>query len=632
VSLVSLVYWMAVAWCSSVCHYEPSSHSFTLLFFYLFLLFPSCRNFLAANSDKIIILKVFAPWCRACKGLEPKFNGIVRDPIYKDLPILFADFTIQHNKDYVKSIGVLALPTIQFYVQKGLVDNFPCGPSKVPILKRKLAQLVEDNIDPLTKQVLALAGDVGLAPNTLDHANGGNVDTPESSAIPPKTPPKEVAPVAVTPKVPSLTATPPKDGSVVISPQMRQKLLSIPYLADMLEFEFDDTLAKARVLSFEAGSIIMREGGLGKTFYVITEGDVEICQKTSFEDPLTTPSAYLGTVINRLEEGDFFGERAMITGEPRAASIRASSKMVKCLAFCRDDFPSTCVLSGKKNKRQVLEEQEEETLQIVNDKYGVALRDLSGDGMTGMTNQFRDVLTANQVRGSINKPQVIQGVDTDMDEEDTNNTQDVKLSVETETIVPLLMRFKLIRLVTRCVDYIMNNRPVIGDEGARRRRNMLVKLLAPWQAVEFTDAYNVVDLDKDGQITIVELRRVMESVGEEKSDDDLLKLIKTGSNQGTGDTGNTKTNPIIDRQEVITYEDFMGLMAEAEFYHLFLDTFRSLDTRDSGFVKAGELDRVLCGVRDLISDDRKSIIDVEDPDILINYEQFSRMLLGTALK
>ena len=450
----------------------------------ILLLFFIIRNFLAANSDKIIILKVFAPWCRACKGLEPKFNGIVRDPIYKDLPILFADFTIQHNKDYVKSIGVLALPTVQFYVQKGLVDNFPCGPSKVPILKRKLIQLVEDHIDPVTNQVMASA--IG-ASTTLDNVNdsGGNnnVDTSTESSgstIPPKAIPKEVAPVAVTPKEPaSLTnpAAPPTDGSVVISPQMREKLLEISYLGDMLEFEFDDTLAKARVLSFEAGSIIMREGGLGKTFYVITEGDVEICQKTSFEDPLTTPSAYLGTVINRLEEGDFFGERAMITGEPRAASIRASSKMVKCLAFCRDDFPSTCVLSGHKNKMRVQEKQEEEILQTVNDKYGVALRDLS-DGT--MTNQFRDVLTANQVRGSINKPNVIQGVDTETveaDEATPGSTQDVKMALGTETIVPLLMRFKLIRLVTRCVDYIMNNRPLIGEEGARRRRNMLVKLL-----------------------------------------------------------------------------------------------------------------------------------------------------------
>ena len=126
---------------------------------------------------------------------------------------------------------------------------------------------------------------------------------------------------------------------------------------------------------------------------------------------------------------------------------------------------------------RVQEKQEEEILQTVNDKYGVALRDLS-DGT--MTNQFRDVLTANQVRGSINKPNVIQGVDTETveaDEATPGSTQDVKMALGTETIVPLLMRFKLIRLVTRCVDYIMNNRPLIGEEGARRRRNMLVKLL-----------------------------------------------------------------------------------------------------------------------------------------------------------
>ena len=78
-------------------------------------------------------------------------------------------------------------------------------------------------------------------------------------------------------------------------------------------------------------------------------------------------------------------------------------------------------------------------------------------------------------------------------------------------------------------------------------------------------------------------------------------------------------------------QDFEGLWAEAEFYNLFRDVFSTLDTQNSGFVKAGDLDRVLAGVRDLISDDHKSLIDVEDADVLIDYERFSRMLLGTAL-
>ncbi|OEU09013.1 hypothetical protein FRACYDRAFT_164115, partial [Fragilariopsis cylindrus CCMP1102] len=94
---------------------------------------------LTANPDKLIILKVFAPWCKACKGLAPKFQALTRDEKYKNLPMVWASLNIQNNKDFVKSIGVLALPTVQLYAGNGSkVDTFPCGPSKVPILKRKL--------------------------------------------------------------------------------------------------------------------------------------------------------------------------------------------------------------------------------------------------------------------------------------------------------------------------------------------------------------------------------------------------------------------------------------------------------------------------------------------------------------
>jgi len=43
------------------------------------------------------------------------------------------------------------------------------------------------------------------------------------------------------------------------------------------------------------------------------------------------------------------------------------------------------------------------------------------------------------------------------------------------------------------------------------------------------------------------------------------------------------------------------------------------------------LDRVLCGVRDLISDDRMSIIDTEDMDMQIDYVSYADMLLGKPL-
>merc|ERR1712238_283187 len=94
---------------------------------------------------------------------------------------------------------------------------------------------------------------------------------------------------------------------------------------------------------------------------------------------------------------------------------------------------------------------------------------------------------------------------------------------------------------------------------------------------------------------------------------EMFRLIDTGGN------------------EVITQTEFMGVMAEAEFYYLFLDTFEMLDVNKTGYVAAGDLDRVLCGVRDLISDDRMSIIDTKDMDMQIDYETYADMLLGKPL-
>jgi calmodulin/calcium-binding protein CML len=126
----------------------------------------------------------------------------------------------------------------------------------------------------------------------------------------------------------------------------------------------------------------------------------------------------------------------------------------------------------------------------------------------------------------------------------------------------------------------------------------------------------LIDASGDGLISLLELKRVMESVGDVKTDEELLQIMENAS---------------LDGEQVMNGQDLEGLMAEAEFYYLFRDVFATLDTQDSGFVKASDLDRILCGVRDLISSDHKSLIDVEGDDVLIDYERFSRMLLGTTL-
>lgn len=246
-----------------------------------------------ANSDKIVVLKVFAPWCRACKGLEPKYQQIAASDEYADMPVLFTSMSIQNNKDYIKSIGVLALPTVQFYKSGQLVDNFPCGPSKVPMMKTKLAELVADSVDNETR-TLKPPSDVVTA----------KLNDELVTEKPPGTPPIE----------PTTTSggTDATDADVeYLTEEQIREIKQIPYFETLSDEEYHNSLKKAKILTFDKGSIIMREGNLGTSFYAVLEGQVEICQRTAFEDPLIAPRDYIGTVINRLGPGDWFGERAL---------------------------------------------------------------------------------------------------------------------------------------------------------------------------------------------------------------------------------------------------------------------------------------------------------------------------------
>lgn len=585
------------------------------------------------NKDKLIVLKVFAPWCKACKGLAPKFQGLVRDEKYKDLPIVWADLNIQGNKDFVKSIGVLALPTVQLYAGDGLkTDTFPCGPSKVPILKRKLIQLVNDHVDAKTRTLKTsligytppVEGSINATTVSNEAANG-TVAVPAVTSTPDVVMAANITTVATATYSSPVTPQKPKQGEETVQEVIEREksaLRTVKYLSTMLESDYENLLSKANLLTFEAGSIVMREGNMGRTLYVILEGEVEICQRTSFEDPLTTPPSYLGTVINQFtHKGDYFGERSLITGEPRAASIRASSR-TKCLAFDKSDFPKTSILSGFADTTDAAAKQKE--IAEINDKYGVEFSDLASGQITD-EKQYRETIAASQVRGSVNTPSPIAGVDNDDETAATSPANVVDdpstLGLGTETMVPLLMRLKLIRSITRCFDYTVKYKLKFGDPGSRRRRNILINVLAPMQRTYIDDAFKLIDEDGSEEINLMELHRVMDSVGEHRSDAQLLDVI---------DSRNFA--PWQDKTKTITKEDFFGLMAESETYQLFIDTFKMLDPKDSGFVRAKDLDSILCGVRDLISDDRKSIIDVDDMDMMVDYEQFSRMLLGTALK
>jgi len=528
---------------------------------------------LAANPGKIVIMKFYAPWCRACKGLEPKFIQISKDPKYAKLPLVFAQMSVQDNKEYIKSLGVLALPSVHIYAGiEGLVENFPCGPSKVPILKKKIAQVVNKKVDSKTLELKPVE---------------------ESDT---ETKPCAERDISKT----TGTKTELSVGDVVLSVETMEHIRSIIFFKDMTEAEFSDVVAKSKYVTFEPGSVIMRQGKPGRTFYLIDSGEVETSVRGPFEDPLVTPTEYLGTAINRFGKGEFFGERSLITGQPRAASICATEK-TRCFTFSIDDFPASTVLSGKSLPTA-------DRLAQVDEKYGLDYYDIDY-----LQTQFDEANVANQLRGNPNRPETIEGVDI----EGGINTEDFPSIKMDDNVLSLLLRFKLLRNAARCFEYIKKSKPNWGDSGDMKRRSLLVSKLTSTQRKEFTELFQMIDTSNDNKISVDELKEVLEMVDDsEKSNEELEEIIN-------------KADPSVNGNREISYMDFMGVMAEAEFYYLFKDTFSALDKTNSGYIQAGKIEKMLCGLRDLISDDRKSIIDMEDKDMLVDYESFAMMMIGT---
>ncbi|POM74052.1 CGMP-dependent protein Kinase [Phytophthora palmivora] len=110
----------------------------------------------------------------------------------------------------------------------------------------------------------------------------------------------------------------------LIDRQMRIRVLrSVPLLSSLTDDELDILAHALNVVSFEDKSTIIKEGDSADTFYMISDGKVSV-RKSGIE-------------IMQLRSGEFFGERALLANEPRAADCIAVGR-VECLTLQRAAF------------------------------------------------------------------------------------------------------------------------------------------------------------------------------------------------------------------------------------------------------------------------------------------------------
>jgi CRP-like cAMP-binding protein len=80
-------------------------------------------------------------------------------------------------------------------------------------------------------------------------------------------------------------------------------------------------------VTYETGKTIIKQGDPGDIFYVLVSGTCNVVIQNSSGDE---------SVVAQLGPNDFFGERALLTSEPRAATIIAMtnvSLLEVCLSF-----------------------------------------------------------------------------------------------------------------------------------------------------------------------------------------------------------------------------------------------------------------------------------------------------------
>jgi CRP-like cAMP-binding protein len=112
------------------------------------------------------------------------------------------------------------------------------------------------------------------------------------------------SPAAATP----LEDAPLAPSQIVVSPLFR-------------DFSVDEMVAVIhglRLLTFERGGVILREGQPGGSLYTLASGRVRAFRR----DPATGKQKPIGD----LREGAFFGEMSILTGQPRMASVVALSR------------------------------------------------------------------------------------------------------------------------------------------------------------------------------------------------------------------------------------------------------------------------------------------------------------------
>ncbi len=117
-------------------------------------------------------------------------------------------------------------------------------------------------------------------------------------------------------------------GAEEFEREIMAELRQVDFLRDLRNEELRLLLPGVTLQKFGTGEIIVREGDAGNSLYIIRSGEVEVVAHANGAHEVH---------IRNLRRPAFFGEMALMTGEPRNATIRACTD-AELLELSREGF------------------------------------------------------------------------------------------------------------------------------------------------------------------------------------------------------------------------------------------------------------------------------------------------------
>ena len=197
-------------------------------------------------------------------------------------------------------------------------------------------------------------------------------------------------------------------------------LKNVDILSTIDDYELGQICDSLKDGIYKKDEYIIREGELGDVFYILEEGK---CNATKTLEP-GKPE----TIIKELKEGDYFGERALLKGEPRYANIVVTSDIAKVISLDRLSFnrllgPIMDILKRNVDKYQVYcinknedKENEENNENKENSENSENNENMSNNNDNNNMKDLNNILTSDN-NEKINIPNVIND-NNSVDKED----------------------------------------------------------------------------------------------------------------------------------------------------------------------------------------------------------------------